>query len=245
MYTDFANVYDLLMQDVDYTAWARHYLDLLGPGILRVTECACGTGSITIPLREAGLSMTGADLSGEMLQRAMEKSRARGLQIPYIRQDMRFLQVMRPQDAVLATCDGVNYLLSKEDALRFFTSAWKGLKPGGKLLFDFSSSYKLRNVLGSNILTLDEDDCAYIWLNTWHEKTRTVKMELSIFTRENETERFIRTREEQTQRAWTCDELRSLLLQAGFENIAFFGGMRMDAPADKDERIFTVCEKGA
>ena len=245
MYTEFATVYDLLMQDVDYTAWARHYLDLLGPGILKVTECACGTGSVTVHLREAGLNVTGCDLSGEMLQRAMEKSRARGLQIPYVKQDMRALRVPRPQDAVLATCDGVNYLRTEKDALQFFTSARNALRAGGKLCFDVSSEYKLRNTLGNNLLSLDEENAAYIWQNTWHERTKSVSMELTIFTREGDGDRFVRTRESQTQRAWKQSELEELLTEAGFEGIRFFGGMRADAPREKDDRIFVLCEKGA
>ena len=47
MYADFAQVYDRLMQDVDYTGWAVYYMSLLQkagiePGAL-ITECACGT----------------------------------------------------------------------------------------------------------------------------------------------------------------------------------------------------------
>ena len=47
MYADFA-VYDRLMQDVDYAAWAAFYMALLdslgvSPGAA-VAECACGTG---------------------------------------------------------------------------------------------------------------------------------------------------------------------------------------------------------
>lgn len=245
MYTEFASVYDLLMQDVDYAAWARHYLDLLGPGVLKVTECACGTGSITMHFAEAGLKVTGCDLSEEMLQQAMARNRARGLKIPYVKQDMRSLQVTRPQDAVLATCDGVNYLRTEKDALAFFRAAHAALKSGGKLCFDLSSEYKLKNILGNNTLTLDEEDAAYIWQNTWHGKTSTVSLDLTIFTREKNGQGFVRTRESQTQRAWSINDLERLLTEAGFRNIAFFGGMRMSAPQEKDDRIFTLCEKGA
>ena len=48
MYTAFASVYDRLMADVDYLAWARFYHELMeryGVPRGKVCECACGTGS--------------------------------------------------------------------------------------------------------------------------------------------------------------------------------------------------------
>ena len=54
MYTQFAELYDELMSDVDYNAWAEDYASLMRLYGIRdgnVCECACGTGSLTIPLR--------------------------------------------------------------------------------------------------------------------------------------------------------------------------------------------------
>ena len=80
MYTSFARVYDALMDTVDYAAWAEHYKQLMEachvPAKGRCVECACGTGSLTLPLRKMGYQMTGVDVSEEMLAAAMEKARA-------------------------------------------------------------------------------------------------------------------------------------------------------------------------
>lgn len=102
MYTAFAKVYDRMMADVDYAGWAAHYQRLMQqmgvPARGRCVECACGTGSLTLPLRRAGYQMTGVDLSGDMLAEAMEKARAAGLMIPFICQDMTRLSVPRRVD---------------------------------------------------------------------------------------------------------------------------------------------------
>ena len=140
MYGAFASVYDALMDTVDYAAWAAYYKTLMEkcrvPAKGRVVECACGTGSLTLPLRRMGYQMTGADASEEMLAAAMEKARTAGVMIPFVRQDMRQLTVPRRVDCVLATCDGVNYLTSPEDVRAFFAAAFAALKPGGALIFD-------------------------------------------------------------------------------------------------------------
>ena len=131
MYTGFAEVYDELMADVDYETWADFYVRLMNHyGIQegKVCECACGTGALTIPLYRRGFQMTGVDLSQDMLWIAAQKARSSGIGIPFVRQDMRQLRLHRPMDAVLATCDGVNYLLDDRDLTAFFQAAWQALR---------------------------------------------------------------------------------------------------------------------
>ena len=68
MYTGFAEIYDELMTDVDYDAWADFYCKMMeGFGIRggKLAECACGTGGLTLPLFRHGFHVTGVDLSQE------------------------------------------------------------------------------------------------------------------------------------------------------------------------------------
>ena len=124
MYDDFASVYDTLMDDFDYDEWSRHYLRLirLATGELprRAAECACGTGSLTVRLAQSGMAMTGVDLSAAMLRQAEKKARDYGVEAAFVRQDMKKLTLPRRVGAVLATCDGVNYLTTPEDVRVFF-----------------------------------------------------------------------------------------------------------------------------
>ena len=141
-YGAFAEVYDLLMDDFDYPAWAQYYLKLLETAGVRpktMAECACGTGSMTIPFAEAGIRVTGVDLSGEMLEIAAEKARRAGVRPMFVCQDMAKLTLPRPADALVCACDGVNYLLSDEQVDGFFRAAHRAIRPGGALAFDISS----------------------------------------------------------------------------------------------------------
>ena len=239
MYTAFARVYDTLMDTVDYAAWAAHYKHLMEkcqvPSKGRCVECACGTGNLTLPLRKMGYQMTGADLSEEMLIIAMEKARTAGMTIPFIRQDMRALTVPRQVDCVLASCDGVNYLASPEDAQAFFAAAFKALRPGGALIFDVSTPEKLSGILGNNTLYSDDDAVSYIWRNRWNEKTACITLLLSLFVR-REDGAYVRLEERQTQRAHSRKELRAWLAAAGFTEISFYGRLRMTPPRKGDDR---------
>ena len=176
----------------------------------KICECACGTGGLTLPLVRRGFQMTGVDLSREMLWQAAQKSRKQGIAIPFVRQDMRALNLHRPVDAVLATCDGVNYLLTEEDLLSFFRAAARSVRPGGALVFDVSTPYKLRNVLCAGLMGEDRENITYLWQNTWHEKRQTVELDLCFFLREKDGQ-YRRMEEQQQQRAWDAADTEGTL----------------------------------
>lgn len=240
MYEGFAEVYDQLMADVRYDEWAGFYAAMMNAyGIHsgKVCECACGTGSLTVPLGKRGFHMTGVDLSQDMLWIAQQKARKAGVAMPFVRQDMRQLRLHRPMDAILATCDGVNYLMTDEDLLAFFRSAYAALRPGGGLFFDISSAWKLQNDLGNNMICEDTENITYLWQNTWSEKNATVDMHLCIFVREADG-KYRRIDENQKQKAHDARHLVLLLQQAGFEQISVYGNnYRLEAPREHEKRL--------
>ena len=238
MYEAFAEIYDRLMDDVDYGAWAAFYQELLGRCGLtggEVCECACGTGNLTIPLAKAGWRMTGADISREMLEIAGEKARAAGVRAAFVQQNMCELRLPHPVDAVLATCDGVNYLLKGPELTAFFRSAWEALKPGGCLIFDVSTPWKLTQELGDRLLGADEENYSYLWQNHYYPRRRCVEMELVIFVREQDG-RYRRVEEFQRQRAWEWEELFEHVKKAGFTRIECFGDRRLAPPRRNEPR---------
>lgn len=246
MYEDFASVYDALMDDYDYDAWARHYLSLMrdGEGNLpaRAAECACGTGSLTVRLAESGVNMVGVDLSRSMLRHAEEKARRWGVEAAFVCQDMKRLQLPRRVGAILATCDGVNYLTRPEDVRAFFSAAYAQLIPGGKLCFDCSSRHKLQEVMGNAFFGEERDGVATLWQNRYNDDTQVITMDVTFFVRE-EDGRYRRFREEHRQRAHSESEIRTWLEEAGFEHINAYGEMRSDAPRAEDMRIHYVARK--
>ncbi len=238
MYQDFAEVYDQLMDNVDYDRWADFYVRLLsiyGVREGKICECACGTGSLTLPLYRAGFHVTGVDLSREMLWQAAQKARKQGIAIPFVQQDMKALNLHRPMDAVLATCDGVNYLLTEEDLNSFLRSAYRSIRPGGAILFDVSTPHKLKDQLCAGLICEDRENITYIWQNRWHEKNATISLDLCFFLKEKDG-RYRRLEEHQKQRAWDLSELKTLLLQAGFRGVCAYGNFSLNPAGDMDER---------
>ncbi len=238
MYQAFAELYDELMDDVDYESWADFYTRLLSIYGIRngkICECACGTGGLTIPLYRRGFQMTGVDISREMLWEAAQKSRKLGIAMPFVQQDMKALNLHRPMDAVLATCDGVNYLLTEEDLLSFFRAAHRAIKPGGALIFDVSTPYKLKNVLCSGLMAEDRENITYMWQNSWNERQKTVSLDLVFFVREKDNQ-YRRIEEHQKQRAWDEKTLKENLWHAGFRAVSIYGDFTLNSSTDGNQR---------
>ena len=244
MYEDFAAVYDALMDDFDYPAWANHYLRLLaaaGCAPKTAFECGCGTGSISIPLARAGLKLVASDLSEDMLRLAQEKARRSGVMIPFVQMDMRGMSTPRPVDAVLACCDAVNYLTSEADAVAFFRAAHRSLKSGGALAFDVSSAAKL-TAMKDAFYGEERDRIAYLWQNSLDEATRVITMDLTFFV-ETDAGLYRRFQETHVQRAHTREELVAWLGEAGFTDIRVYGDRTMNPPGPDEQRIHLTAKK--
>lgn len=238
-YGAFAEIYDLLMDDFDYGAWADYYLALIrrmGMTPKTMCDCACGTGSLSVNFAAEGIRVTGVDLSAEMLEFAARKARFNGQQIMFVCQDMSRLALPRPVDAIVCGCDGVNYLLTEEKVKAFFECAHKSLKPGGVLAFDISSAYKLENVLGNGFFGEERDEVAYLWSNRFDADKRVVQMDLTFF-REQPGGLYRRFSEKHTQMAHDPEELKSLLESCGFANVQVFGDRNFEKPKNDELRI--------
>ena len=239
MYGDFALVYDRLMAEVDYRAWALHYRALLmergvKDGAL-VLEPACGTGSLSVHL--AGhYRLLPSDFSAQMLSVAAGKARQHGLNLTFLKQDMQRLEAGRPADAIVCACDGVNYLLTGAALKRFLSAACKALKPGGTLAFDVSTVYKLREVLGKGPLVRRDEDICYLWENFWQERSRRLDLSLTVFERLLDGS-WRRIDEEQRQQGWTEETLRAALEANGFEDVRVYGEHTLAKPAPKAHRL--------
>ena len=244
-YEGLADLYDALMDDVDYDAWSEYYLALIGRmGVVPKTlcGCACGTGSMSVRFAERGLRVTGVDLSGEMLARAQDKARKAGVMAMFVRQDMCELTLPRPVDALVCACDGVNYLTDDGRVKAFFRRAHAAVKPGGALAFDVSSPFKLEKILGNSFFGEERDDVAYLWSNRFDAAARTVTMDLTFFAR-NDGDLYRRVSEVHVQKAHEPEQLKALLLEAGFADVQIFGDRTFDPPRADEPRVHIAARR--
>lgn len=114
-------------------------LESAGP----VLELACGTGRLTLPIAEAGVEITGADMSEGMLTVARQKSEAlpdaTRARLMLLHQDMTALQIDRRFRLVFVPFRSFQHLLTRDRQRQALEGMHKHLEPGGRLvlhLFD-------------------------------------------------------------------------------------------------------------
>ena len=179
--------------------------------------------------------MTGVDISADMLFEASQKARKNGVLIPFVKQNMCALHLHRQMDAVLCTNDGINYLSSPEELLAFFQAAFKSLRPGGGLMFDLSTPYKLQHTLGNNFWGQDAEDISYLWQNHFSKTKHYVDLDLTIFIKQANN-LYMRMNEHQRQYAHSSSLLLDLLSQAGYTDISLYGDRKFNKPDAKEKR---------
>ncbi len=242
-YAAFADYYDQLMQAVDYRKYAEYLDELLQkydhePGI--VLDLACGTGNLTLELASRGYDIYGIDASPDMLSQAQTKAAEKGLQILFLCQKMQNIDLYGTINTVFCTMDSLNHLVREEDVIRTFSRVSLFLEKGGLFIFDVNTVYKHREVLASNTFVYDLPDIFCVWRNRQMQKN-AVQIELDFFVKEDD--RYRRSSECFSERAYEMDDIKDWLNRAGLELLAVYDALSFDRPADDSQRLTVVAGK--
>lgn len=251
-YTNFAAVYDTFMSDIPYEEWHRYLHGLLEEyGIQEgvVLELGCGTGTVTELMAEDGYDMIGLDSSGDMLAIAMDKKLHSGHDILYLKQDMREIELYSTVRAVYSICDSLNYITEPEELKQVFGLVGRHLDSEGVFIFDFKTDYLFREIIGSQTIAENREDCSFIWENDYYKEERINEYELSIFIKDTKLsgasgDIFRRCMETHFQRGYTLEEMRSLIESAGLSFLAAYDACSRAEPKKESERIYIIARKG-
>lgn len=244
-YSDFSLVYDELMDDVPYGQWLENITGELAKHDIKdglVLELGCGTGSMTELLARRGFDMIGVDSSEEMLNIAVQKREASGLDILYLNQDMREFELYGTVRAVVSICDSINYLIGDDDITECFRLVNNYLDRGGIFFFDFNTRYKYENVIGESVIAENREECSFIWENYFDSETAVNEYDLTIFKKE-ENGLFSKHCEVHYQRGYTLEEIKSLIGLSGLEFVRAYDADTLLEVTPKSERIYCVARE--
>lgn len=239
-YSVLAGFYDAIIKDEYYDKFTNYIVALVKENCSGQTgvDVACGSGIVTLKLKKAGYNVTGVDISEEMLQQAQASARNENLYLPFLRQDMKSLKLFEKVSFITVINDGLNYI-KQADLVKTFKAFYKNLKNDGVLIFDISSSYKLKNVLGNNMYGDDNENLSYIWFNTFSED----KVDLNITFFKKQGESYIRYEENQTQYVHELDCVTNALNTAGFEIVSVTGEFGEQLTSETERIIFIAKPK--
>ena len=244
-YTNFAQVYDLFMDNIPYTEWCDYITSLLqeyqiSEGLL--LDLGCGTGTLTEALSKKGYDMIGIDASLEMLEIAMEKHLASGSNTLYLLQDMRNFELYGTVKAIISICDSINYILTLEELIQVFSLVNNYLDPKGIFLFDLNTEYKYHTLLADNTIAEAREDSSFIWENYYDPDTKINEYHLTLFLKEKE-ELYHRYTETHYQRSYSLEEIQTALQKAGLTFLAAYDAFTREPVKADSERIYILARE--
>lgn len=235
-YKEFSQIYDDLMNDVDYEKWTSFITKHTeGTNIL---EAACGTGNITRLLADKNYKITAFDISQDMLMRANEKI-GRNPRVKLLNMNMVNFKIDTKYDAALCCCDGINYI-DESELERFFMNVHDHLNENGSFIFDMSTYHKYKTMLNSTYV-YDDGGTFYVWENLHDESNKTVDMEINFFIKDS-GDKYYRINEIQTQYIHENQNVALLLGKAGFKDIKIYDDYNDEYCGENSLRAVFVCK---
>lgn len=235
-YTFLAKYYDKLMKDFDYCGYVKFVQKyLVGTG----ADLCTGTGRISLWLAQNGRNVTGVDTCPNMLNTARENARKLGLKIQWICLDAAEFLSPSKLDFACCICDGLNYMNGNqvEKLLKNVTSY---VKSCGYFVFDISTSFKLKEVIGNNVFCEDLENISYIWSNFFDEKQSSVEMQIGFFERQN-GDVYKRVDESHFQYAHETTHIFEILSSSW--SVEVFDGESFSSLKKESRRALFVCKK--
>lgn len=229
-----APYYDQLMRVVPYRMWTSYYLLLLAHQNVRpktVLDMCCGTGTMCELLMDEGLLTQGFDLSPGMIEAARRKAKRKKLAIRYEVQNAVDYEMGETYDAVLSFYDSLNNILDPDDLARCFSRTAAHLPSGGSFIFDLNTAYAFEADLFTQSHRRKGAKLQYEWQGHWNPATREITVDMQFWFN---GEPF---REVHRQRAYDEDEIRAMLIDAGFTEIRSFHSYTLNPPRYKSDRI--------
>lgn len=239
-YSAFARYYDELTANIDYRKRGGYFHEIIKKykttkeNIL--LDLACGTGSISEVMAQLGYDVIGVDNSDEMLGIALDKKYDSGLDIQYLCQDMRKLDMFGTIDITICALDSINHLASLEDVRKVFENVAFFSEQDGLFIFDVNTVYKHRHILADNTFTYETEHVYCVWENTLDPETAEVKMQLEFFELEDNG-MYSRSSDGFSEKAYSEEDIEKLLEESGFELLAKYGDDSFAPPEADSQRI--------
>lgn len=245
-YEEFSYYYDELTENVHYADRAVYFNRLIQKHIQSkgnvLLDLACGTGTMTTEMAKLGYDVIGVDYSCGMLCQAMDKKRAAGLDILYVNQDMRALELYGTVDAAICTLDSLNHLENLEEVGEVFARVAAHMEQGGVFVFDMNTLYKHRVMLGENVYVYETEDVYCVWENALQDDKCTVEITLQFFEKENDG-RYRRKQERMVERAYTPEQIQEKLKTAGLVTLGIYDSDSEEPLKPDSQRMVVIARK--
>ena len=202
----------------------------------RILDLCCGQGRHAVPLARAGYQVAGLDRSTYLLGEAQRTATRAGVEVQWVRGDMRWLPWRGQFDACVNLFTAFGYFDEEAENQSVLEQVCNVLKPGGLFLLDVSNrDYYL----------------LHLWPNYWRRHGEATLLEETEF--DPITSRFTMTFTwakgadwrslTHSVRHYTVPELKGMLERAGLSPIAVYGDFDGSEFELYSKRLIMVSQK--
>ncbi len=232
--------YDELMKTVPYRMWVGYYMLLLAHQDVhpkRVLDVCCGTGSMCDLLTREGMQMTGFDISGGMIEVARKKAEKARQDIQYFMADACDFDLGQKFDAAFSFFDSLNNITEPSRLQSALNHVAMHLEPGGSFIFDLNTAFAFEAKLFDQQNLRANAKLRYKWEGEYDPETKIIKVDMTFWQGDREF------KEIHVQRAYSDDEVRCMLGEAGFYDVRGFTSYTLNPIRARSDRVHYMCLK--
>jgi len=237
-FSEIAEYYDFLFENVDYEKWARYvvrFFSVARVKVERVLEVGCGTGNLTKHLNDMGFKVVGVDSSEDMVRVARRKLP----DVEFFVADVREFSLDEKFDAVVSTFDSLNNILEDEEMLKAFINIRRHLRDGGVFIFDLNTPYAMQTIWNEAVFVKVLRNGIYsIWKGEYLGNAIS-RLNLILFVPYGEN-LYRKVEEIYVERGYSPNQVKTLLTKAGFTGVYYFDDLSTEKPTSRSTRVTYV-----
>ncbi|MBU0985345.1 MAG: class I SAM-dependent methyltransferase [candidate division Zixibacteria bacterium] len=201
-----------------------------------VLDLCCGVGRHSLELARRGHPVTGVDRTAAYLEQAKAQASKDGLQVEFVKGDMRTF--CRPEcfDIVLNMYTSFGYFEERDEDREVIANIYRSLRKDGFVLMEMIGKEILARIFHARVwyeqddtIILEERKVAANWSrmdNRWILLRGSDRRELTF-----------------SVRLYSATELTNLLLDCGFAHVEVYGSLDGDSYDHTAKRLVVVAQK--
>jgi SAM-dependent methyltransferase len=194
-------------------------LALARPRGRRALDLACGPGRCSIALARRGFTVTGVDRTRLLLDRARRRARREGLDVEWVRQDMRDFVREGAYDVALSMFTSFGYFDDKDEDVGVLRQVLASLAPGGVFLLEMVGKEYLAAIYQPTTEDTLPDGSRLVQRHEIFDDWTRIRNDWTLIRRGRaRTYRFHHT-------IYSGQEIKDRLHAAGFEEVRLYGGL--------------------
>jgi len=186
----------------------------------RVLDLACGPGRHAVPLAARGFAATGVNRSEFLLGHARERAERAGVEVEWVRSDMRDFVRPNTYDLALSLFTSFGFFRDDADNTRVLRNVATSLTAGGVFVLDLLGKEALARVF-SPTASRDLPDGVVIHRHRIVDDWSRISNEWILLHRDGSAPRTFRF----SHWLYSARELREMLMRAGFGEVNVYGSL--------------------